>query len=294
MKAKAVLSNFCALMLLLVSFSSTEATGQGVGCGSTITTSVVLQEDLNCSGTGLVIGADSIVVNLNGHQIVGTGAPGATGILVNRHSGVQITGGDSSIYSLIRDFAVDVRFVGGRGDVLKNVNLDGNGWGLTLDGTQFATAQNISTQTAAGGVWVTGVGNSIINSSIMSLGIGILGPGGKTATYLTNISGNGFFSNKVGIQLEGRVLRTLITQNTFRHTQTAILLGPLPTPTATAIVNNEFDIDDNGINLGNANGSSVVNNLFSTVMTNLICGTATGSVFSGNTPSSVNSQCLPT
>src|SRR3954452_16738595 len=46
--------------------------GQPVGCGSVLTRSTVLQTDLlDCPGNGLVIGADGITVDPNGHRISG-------------------------------------------------------------------------------------------------------------------------------------------------------------------------------------------------------------------------------
>ena len=49
-----------------------------IGCGSVITTSVTLTQDLNCVGAGLIIDADHITVDLGGHTI--TGNDTATGI----------------------------------------------------------------------------------------------------------------------------------------------------------------------------------------------------------------------
>lgn len=45
-----------------------------VHCGDTITTDTVLQRDLvNCPDVGLVIGADNVTLNLNGHEVDGDG-----------------------------------------------------------------------------------------------------------------------------------------------------------------------------------------------------------------------------
>jgi hypothetical protein len=47
-------------------------TNQAVQCGQTLTHSVKLTKDLvNCRGDGLVIGADGITVDLNGHTVDG-------------------------------------------------------------------------------------------------------------------------------------------------------------------------------------------------------------------------------
>jgi len=65
-----------------------------VTCGQTVTASVTLTADLvNCPGTGLVIGADNVTVDLGGHTIGGTNAPKSEGIADNGHRGVKILNG---------------------------------------------------------------------------------------------------------------------------------------------------------------------------------------------------------
>ena len=69
-----------------------------VTCGQTLTHSIRLANDLtNCAGDGLIVGADGVTVDLNGHAIDGDGTPGATGpdvgILDTGRNGVTIKGG---------------------------------------------------------------------------------------------------------------------------------------------------------------------------------------------------------
>jgi len=61
-----------------------------VTCGQTVTTSVVLANDLSCPGNGLVVGANGITINLNGHTISGNGG---NGIIDSQHTSVTITNG---------------------------------------------------------------------------------------------------------------------------------------------------------------------------------------------------------
>src|SRR5438034_4577316 len=50
-----------------------------VQCGAVITTDTTLTADLvNCAGNGLVVGADDITLNLNGHTVSGDGTPAPT------------------------------------------------------------------------------------------------------------------------------------------------------------------------------------------------------------------------
>jgi hypothetical protein len=73
-------------------------------CGDTITTSVHLRTDLICSGDGLIVGADNIVIDLGGHTITGdvVHVPDnigiADGVRGPSHSNVTIRNGTISGY----------------------------------------------------------------------------------------------------------------------------------------------------------------------------------------------------
>src|SRR3954452_9633878 len=65
-------------------------------CGERITTSTTLRSDLrDCPGDGLLIGADGITLNLNGHAIDGDAVSGSddVGVRVDGHQGVLIRHG---------------------------------------------------------------------------------------------------------------------------------------------------------------------------------------------------------
>ncbi len=55
-----------------------QASASPVSCGDTITTDTTLHHDLvNCPNNGILIGADHVTLNLNGHRIDGDGTPTA-------------------------------------------------------------------------------------------------------------------------------------------------------------------------------------------------------------------------
>jgi len=61
---------------LAIGPASAQAQANGITCGATVTTDTTLTSDLlNCPDNGLVIGADGITLDLNGHTIRGDGAP---------------------------------------------------------------------------------------------------------------------------------------------------------------------------------------------------------------------------
>src|SRR5215470_817197 len=74
-------------------------------CGDTITTSVQLRTDLTCPGDGLIVGADNIVINLDGHTIRGSDGTGSIGIADGvrgpSHSNVTIRNGTIGGYFYI-------------------------------------------------------------------------------------------------------------------------------------------------------------------------------------------------
>jgi parallel beta-helix repeat protein len=65
-----------------------------VRCGQVIKRDTTLRADLvNCPGSGLIIGADGVTLDLGGHRIDGTNADGGEGIAVDGHAGVTIRNG---------------------------------------------------------------------------------------------------------------------------------------------------------------------------------------------------------
>src|SRR6188472_132805 len=74
-----------------------------VACGATITVDTRLGNDLhNCHGVGLVIGADGVDLDLNGHTVDGDGIGDVEGIQVEGHRDTSITNGT------VRDFVEGV------------------------------------------------------------------------------------------------------------------------------------------------------------------------------------------
>jgi Periplasmic copper-binding protein (NosD) len=86
-------------VVVVAGLSATQALATHVSCGDTITQDTTLDSDLvNCPGDGLVIGADNVELDLNGHTIDGPGADPFIGNfdgVGNRegHDGVTIRNG---------------------------------------------------------------------------------------------------------------------------------------------------------------------------------------------------------
>ena len=85
-----------------------------VSCGQTLTKSVTLTADLQCSGlVGLILGAPKVTLNLNGHSIYGPDISGSLGIQVRGTSDIvengEVASGRPASMSLIRNPASDPR-----------------------------------------------------------------------------------------------------------------------------------------------------------------------------------------
>jgi parallel beta-helix repeat protein len=118
--------------------SGGRALGQQLRCGDTITTDTTLDSDLvDCPNNGIVIGADDITLDLNGHTIGGDGTEFAgcpenefcdEGVLNDGHDGVTVRDGS------VRDFVFGVVVVGARHNRVVDITVSSNdGTGLQLD-----------------------------------------------------------------------------------------------------------------------------------------------------------------
>jgi parallel beta-helix repeat protein len=120
-----------AFALSMVPTAAAFAAGP-VHCGDVLTQDTVLKHDLtNCGGDGLIIGADGVKVNLNGHKIDGTDAAGSAGIRNSGHDNVKINGGGVQ-GSGIREFKTGIRLRGAHHNRVRGLGVDGSSFGIAL------------------------------------------------------------------------------------------------------------------------------------------------------------------
>lgn len=109
--------------------AASAATSIPVVCGATITADTTLHRDLvDCPDNGLVIAADNVTVNLNGHKIDGNESPvdkcpTLCDVGVNNtagHAGLVILGGS------IQGFSTGVLVIGGDANRLRNLAVSRN------------------------------------------------------------------------------------------------------------------------------------------------------------------------
>jgi parallel beta-helix repeat protein len=104
-----------------------------LSCGQTITQNTTLENDVGpCTNHGVIVGADGITFNLNGHRIFGTAAAGdKAGVFLLNRTGVTVMNGTVS------DFDIGVAIDGGSNNTVTGMiardNIGGSG-GIGGDG----------------------------------------------------------------------------------------------------------------------------------------------------------------
>jgi parallel beta-helix repeat protein len=213
-----------------------------VGCGDTITADTTLDSDLvNCPNNGIVIGADNLTLDLNGHTIDGDGQLTQDcgdnefcddGVVNDGHRGVTIQGGS------VREFALGVLVLRARHNRLLDLSVTRNMFpGLVVANSPRAqvegnvVAANGLHTDEAGVVLVDSPHSRIARNSILDNGdIGLFAPianntafernllsGNPEAGILIDQSNRNLFShnrlsrNGEGITIAGN--RNVITQN---------------------------------------------------------------------------------
>ena len=183
-----------------------------LSCGDVITKNTTLTANIGpCAGNGIIIGADNITLNLNGHTVAGTGsrADGTGGIRLPNRKGVTVTGrpGSSGIRATVSGFAAGVVVNGGSGNTIENLNVRDNfgpdgyddnfqpvallGDGIVL----FKSASNqiinnvVSNNGAYDGIGIFGLGSNsnLIQGNTVDANVGI--------PYIRNANGTGILIN---------------------------------------------------------------------------------------------------
>ena len=211
-----------------------------VSCGATITTDTTLDSDLvDCPNNGIVIGADDITLDLNGHRIDGDGTEFAdcpknticdVGVINDRHDGVKVKGGSTRefgigvLVSRARDNrVVDIsssenvffgaviagssRAVVRDGSFSHNLAPEGDGIGL-YDSDHISIAGNSITDNPQPGIHVNDSTHNLIKGNLISH----CGPGILIEADRNEVRRNRFVRNSGGI-IVARGSRNVLTRN---------------------------------------------------------------------------------
>ena len=139
-----------AATALAFGWSAQAAKAAHVSCNETITADTTLDGDLvNCPNNGIVIGADDVTLDLNGHTIDGDGTPAVgcdpqvefcdIGVVNDGHDGVTMRDGS------VRQFEYGVFVGGARHNRVVDISSSGNRFfGFVLGGSARSVVRNSS------------------------------------------------------------------------------------------------------------------------------------------------------
>jgi parallel beta-helix repeat protein len=223
------------------------ASANHVSCGDTIVADTTLDSDLvKCPNNGIVIGADGITIDLNGHLVDGDGTPAAdcdpqsavcdSGVVNDGHDGVTVMRGS------VREFAVGVLFGTTTGRARHNRVL-----GVSASRNQFLGLGIFSQVRSV-------VRNSSGNGSLDRDGNGLaLGD-----SHHVRIVNNSFRHNAHNGINTGQSSRNLIRGNVFsRNADEGILVEG---GARFRMTRNRFVRNGGGVTLGPSNRSVVAHN----------------------------------
>jgi parallel beta-helix repeat protein len=216
--------------------------GQPLRCGDAITTDTRLTANLMDCAEGVVIGADGITLDLNGHRIDGDASVDSVGIDVEGHRGVTIENG------AVREFAEGVLVLGGSDITIRRVTSTDEGHGgILVDSGRHVTITGSVARRSGAGIIVTrsnrvrvvanrvsgsgfgGIpvfdsrhiviaGNTVLRCRT-DMGIGLVGGSSHSIVVGNRVSRNG-----AGIVAADRASHNLIAENIVRRNDSGVIL----------------------------------------------------------------------
>jgi parallel beta-helix repeat protein len=197
----------------LIALSAGQALANHVHCGDTITQDTTLDSDLiDCPGDGIVIGADNITLDLNGHTIDGDGNGSfCEAGVVNGEDPfrcVQHDGGHDGVVirdGVVREFGIGVSFGDASRNVVRSVSVGASGFrGILISGE---SAENIVT-------------HNVVVAGDFDYGVDVFEAGPDNQVRQNSVSGN-----LAGIALSGFAGGTEIKQNSIFANASGIFLS---------------------------------------------------------------------
>lgn len=225
-------------------------------CGATIVSDLKLDHDLICAADGLIVGADGIKIDLNGHTIAGSGS--GIGIAITGRTDVSIAAGT------VRNFAVGVRTNTSSDVEIKRMEFVENAEGIDLQAESFGNTikNNAFRDSSVRAIMLRSNArdNDIKNNTFTGNRIGVLVFGGVENTLKHNLFSG---SSLAGIRLNVIATGNVVKNNELRSNTAGIEFLVTPTGSSTG---NEFKgntIAINGCGLkGPTAGNAFKNNSF--------------------------------
>ena len=197
-------------------------------CGVTIDTNLRLDHDLACPGNGLIVGADGIKIDLNGHTIAGSGT--GAGISVTGRTDVTIFGGT------IKNFEAGIRTMNSTDIVIRENELSENTDGIDAQAGSHGNTikHNVLRVNRSRGIMLRSdsVENVVSENTFTGNRVGILLFGAVETTVKGNLISESVLA---GIRLNVLATGNLVRGNTVTSNPAGIEF--LVTPTGSSVGN---------------------------------------------------------
>jgi len=227
-----------------------------VKCGDTITVSITVGNDLaNCPSNGLNVGANGIIINLNGHTL--TGQIGGYGVYNPTFSTVTIENGS------VKGWSFGVYDVGPTNKVT-GVRASQNDSGMFVVGTGSTVSADVSFSNTQYGIYVgnAGITGIKVTSNVVrqngTQGIFVNGTGTVVQTnQAENNTSNGIYDQGTGNTMTGNITNGNGSDGINSAGDATAAVG-----TNTANYNSAYGIEaaaggkDSGGNLAKGNGAA--------------------------------------
>jgi parallel beta-helix repeat protein len=209
-RISAALAATVAIALLGAGSGSGSSSTPITTCGQTVTTNAVLAQNLFCTGTGVIVGAAGITVDLHGFRIRGDRSGGHYGVddglaydhvtvkngdLIDFSYGVFAFGDHVSISGLVVSgspgYGIDV--TGDQASIKSSTSSGNSGFGIFLDGAAPSVTSSVAAGNGYAGIQAYGDSASIKSSTASGNGGGGIAVVGNAARLKGNTAnGNGF------------------------------------------------------------------------------------------------------
>jgi len=203
-----------------VGSASGRALGPQLSCGDTITVNTQLTSDLvNCPDNGLVIGADNVTLDLNGHVIDGDDAEFTDcppneecdiGVIDFDHHGVTIKGGR------VREFTFGSLVIGATDSRLTRLDLSRNFFSGLLVAESSRSQFDLITA-SANGLTTDQAGVDVFDSHELTIARNTVFANGDIGYFVSGLDDSRFEENSIADHPEAGILLDHGNGNEFSH-----------------------------------------------------------------------------
>ena len=180
-------------------------------CGEVVQGNVNLTANLNCTGDGLIVGADNTVINLNGYTVSGPGQQSSkVGIVIPNNDNVMVQGP-----GVIKGFQAGILATGSNNVQIKSIIITGNEIAVfTTGSTNTQVTENIIKNNNLGVASHSSKGASLMSNLITGnelAGVTLVN------THKAIIAANNIEGGQNGLFLDAQSSENTLNMNNVLH-----------------------------------------------------------------------------